>query len=1062
MPTNDETDAPMAASPARPRRARRSVAGAALALLSLVGGLLDAPAVGAAETPVVAPAGVEAGTVLPSDPFGSAGLGLEGASPGYVLASASSYDEYAGQYLDLRRAADASVVRRIYYADQSQQPRLDGSQLLRFVPPTGSSPGQWTSEDAATGQQLWTIGLDSHDGTLWVGTDAVLAVHQQGTTGTYAVDLLKPDGSRTPVVQDLASSAIRATSTFATSVALTVGRSVRRVDTADGSVTSLVAPEDIAYGPFVTATRTLWGWRDWGAGVDHLSWWNLDGSSGGTVAVADARNDLGYVPFGDRLAAFRGSCSCDDLRPVDLTSGVLESGVTGVVAQVVATGDGSLTFSQRDGSSWRLATLADDGQAPSLAPPLPDPGRGARTVGLSGARVAADLDEYGPGLTKVAALDGSGAWSGELTPGETMTGALVAVAGDTVLTSTEAAGPLETYHLWWPGGHRDLAGTYGVRLGRGGELVQVFGNATAVVQESRTGRQVTPVGDQTRMALDGTRLVETSADGSRLTVTDTATGAVGVVPTGLRCTWDVGAWQVVGRYALLDCDGESRVIDLTGAQAPYAAGPAGQLRLGAGFVLRQVLAQDPAGTAYATMDATELAGAHRTRRYGLVRSESRFTSLAPDDAGAPVAVYVDGARQVRRVDLSWIQTAAPIAPAPPSSPRAVTAAAGDRAATVSWAPPALHPEPITGYVVTVSPGGRTVTAAPDATSLRVAGLSNNTAYGFSVAAKSASGTGAASALTQPATPRDPSPPAAHISSALLGWSSTSSQTFTFTASDPTDASSTLRFECRVDAGTFAPCTSPTTYRGLAQGGHTFSMRAVDPSGNHSAVDSRTWIVDTIRPIVTMTAPTSVAASGTRFAASFRNGDRFKAGAQARYVAAPYTSGWRSWVYPTSWRSVPYDYVTVSGAAGWTYCVSVRGWDLAGNYSAWAPSRCAATPVDDRSLTRSTGWTRVTSRAFSGGSALRSTHRGARLTRSGIQTRRIYLVASRCISCGTVGVYWNGALVRRVSLQSKASGSTRRAVIGVTTFAGVRSGRLTLRVLSSGRPVQIDGVVLPRV
>jgi len=82
-----------------------------------------------------------------------------------------------------------------------------------------------------------------------------------------------------------------------------------------------------------------------------------------------------------------------------------------------------------------------------------------------------------------------------------------------------------------------------------------------------------------------------------------------------------------------------------------------------------------------------------------------------------------------------------------------------------------------------------------------------------------------------------------------------------------------------------------------------------------------------------------------------------------------------------------------------------------------------------------------------------------LTRASVQTRRIYLVATRCPTCGTVGVYWNGTLVKKVNLN--ASGTSRRSVLGVTTVTGVRGGTLTIRTLTRGRTVQIDGVALVR-
>jgi outer membrane protein OmpA-like peptidoglycan-associated protein len=50
------------------------------------------------------------------------------------------------------------------------------------------------------------------------------------------------------------------------------------------------------------------------------------------------------------------------------------------------------------------------------------------------------------------------------------------------------------------------------------------------------------------------------------------------------------------------------------------------------------------------------------------------------------------------------------------------------------------------------------------------------------------------------------------------------------------------FECRVDGGAWAMCTSPVRLSGLAEGEHTLEVRQIDGAGNVSAVSKELWTV----------------------------------------------------------------------------------------------------------------------------------------------------------------------------------------------------------------------------
>jgi hypothetical protein len=87
---------------------------------------------------------------------------------------------------------------------------------------------------------------------------------------------------------------------------------------------------------------------------------------------------------------------------------------------------------------------------------------------------------------------------------------------------------------------------------------------------------------------------------------------------------------------------------------------------------------------------------------------------------------------------------------------------------------------------------------------------------------------------------DTTPPDTSITSGPSDTVTTPDADFAFTS---TEAGST--FECQLDTATFTACSSPQTYRGLAAGSHTFSVRAKDAAGNTDPTPAtRTWTIGT--------------------------------------------------------------------------------------------------------------------------------------------------------------------------------------------------------------------------
>jgi hypothetical protein len=81
------------------------------------------------------------------------------------------------------------------------------------------------------------------------------------------------------------------------------------------------------------------------------------------------------------------------------------------------------------------------------------------------------------------------------------------------------------------------------------------------------------------------------------------------------------------------------------------------------------------------------------------------------------------------------------------------------------------------------------------------------------------------------------PPAPKITSSPSNPTTATSAQFAFS-----DGESGVSFQCKLDAGTYARCSTPASYSKLATGGHTFSVRALDAAGNSSGSASYSWTI----------------------------------------------------------------------------------------------------------------------------------------------------------------------------------------------------------------------------
>jgi len=98
-------------------------------------------------------------------------------------------------------------------------------------------------------------------------------------------------------------------------------------------------------------------------------------------------------------------------------------------------------------------------------------------------------------------------------------------------------------------------------------------------------------------------------------------------------------------------------------------------------------------------------------------------------------------------------------------------------------------------------------------------------------------------ISFPAGPA-PAPPNTSITGgpAQGSTSTSSSASFTFTGTNPP-----VTFQCRLDAGAFAACTSPKVYSNIANGSHTFTVRATNAGGTDATPPTRSWTVNVSGP-----------------------------------------------------------------------------------------------------------------------------------------------------------------------------------------------------------------------
>jgi hypothetical protein len=243
---------------------------------------------------------------------------------------------------------------------------------------------------------------------------------------------------------------------------------------------------------------------------------------------------------------------------------------------------------------------------------------------------------------------------------------------------------------------------------------------------------------------------------------------------------------------------------------------------------------------------------------------------ALSSAGAkPNASVGTGPSTTWQVATLVLKGAPPAGPTVPSAPTGVTATAGNASATVNWAAPADGGSAINTYTITPYIGSTpqtdkiaTVIGSPPATGTTVTGLTNGTAYTFTVTATNGVGTGPASTASNAVTPSAPTVPGAPT--AVTATAGNTQATVSWNA--PSTGSPITSYTITPYIGgtaqtpttiTGSPPATSTTITGLTNGtAYTFTVIATNAvgSGQESSASN------TVTPATAPAAPTNVSAT----------------------------------------------------------------------------------------------------------------------------------------------------------------------------------------------------------
>ena len=347
----------------------------------------------------------------------------------------------------------------------------------------------------------------------------------------------------------------------------------------------------------------------------------------------------------------------------------------------------------------------------------------------------------------------------------------------------------------------------------------------------------------------------------------------------------------------------------------------------------------------------------------------------------------------------------------------------------------------------------------DAIALNVTGLA---AGSWDVRATFIDVLGGAATATKRIKVLDTTPPSGSVT--IAGGASYTKVTAVTVATAATDTGTGLDFVKLSNDGTnwtSRPYAASQAWTLPATNGtRTVYVKWVDKAGNISAVKTDTIVLDTVAPTATaprrgFVASSSISAGRIALRVPWSGSDATSG--IARYELAQSTDG-GAWTTVSTTLTSPT--ATRNLAPLHTYRFRVRAVDKAGNPGSWATGttfRISRYSESNAAITYSGSWTKVSSTAYWGSAAKKSSTAGAKasLTFSG---RSIAWVARTGPDRGKAGIYVNGTKVATVDLYSPTAQAQR--VVWVGSWTTTASRTVTIRVAGTvGRPrIDLDALV----